>query len=84
MALPFGKLKDALVAAGAPAGKAAAAAEEVAGEKLLHRMERRMVRVDVLVGSTPGGVGLVGAGVLASVLKAIWAEKLQGHMRRGA
>ena len=36
---------------------------------LLHRMERRLVRVEVLVGSTLGGVGLVGAGVLATVLK---------------
>jgi hypothetical protein len=45
------------------------AAEEVADVELLHRMERRMVRVEVLVGSTLGGVGLVAGGVLATVLK---------------
>ncbi len=32
-------------------------------------MERRLVRVAALVGSTLGGVGLVAAGVLATVLK---------------
>jgi hypothetical protein len=37
--------------------------------ELLHRMERRMVRVEVLVGWTLGGVGLVAAGVIATVLK---------------
>jgi ribosomal protein S5 len=41
----------------------------VADVELLHRMERRMVRVEVLVGSTLGGVGLVAGGVLATVLK---------------
>lgn len=70
MALRFGKLEDALIAAGAPSEKAAEVAEEVADVvALLHRMERRLVRVEVLVGSTLGGVGLVGAGVLATVLK---------------
>jgi hypothetical protein len=33
------------------------------------RAERRMVRVEVLTGSTLGGVGLVATGVLATVLK---------------
>jgi hypothetical protein len=48
----------------------AEAAEEVADVvELLYRMERRMVRVEVLIGSTLGGVGLVAAGVLATVLK---------------
>ncbi len=70
MALRFGKLEDALLAAGAPAEKAADAAEEVADVvELLHRRERRLVRVEILVGSTLGGVGLVAAGVLATVLK---------------
>lgn len=70
MALRFGKLEDALVAAGAPTQKAVEAAEEVADVvDLLHRMERRLVRVEVLIGSTLGGVGLVAAGVLATVLK---------------
>jgi hypothetical protein len=46
------------------------AAEEVADVvELLQRMERRLVRVEVLVGSTLGGVGLVAAGVLATALK---------------
>jgi hypothetical protein len=45
-------------------------AEEVADVvELLHRMERRLVRVEVLVSSTLGGVGLVAAGVLATMLK---------------
>ena len=70
MALRFGKLEDALIAAGAPTQKAAEAAEEVADVvALLHRMERRLVRVEVLTGSVLGGVGLVAAGVLATVLK---------------
>jgi hypothetical protein len=70
MALRFGKLEDALISAGASAEQAAGAAEEVADVvELLHRMERRLVRVEVLVGSTLGGVGLVAAGVLATVLK---------------
>lgn len=70
MALRFGKLEDALVSAGAPAQKAAEAAEEVADVvELLHRMERRLVRALVLISSTLGGVGLVAAGVLATVLK---------------
>ena len=59
-----------LLSAGAPAEKAAEAAEEVADVvELLHRMERRLVRVAVLVSSTLGGVGLVAAGVLATMLK---------------
>jgi hypothetical protein len=50
--------------------KATEAAEEVADVvELLHRMERRLVRVEVLIGSTLGEVGLVAAGVLATVLK---------------
>jgi hypothetical protein len=70
MALRLGKLKDALLAAGAPAEKAAQAAEEVADVvDLPHRMERRRVRVEVLISSTLGGVGLVAAGVLATMLK---------------
>lgn len=69
-ALRCGKLEGALIAAGAPSQKSAEAAEKVADVvALLHRMERRLVRVEVLVGSTLGGVGLVGAGVLATVLK---------------
>jgi hypothetical protein len=64
------QLEDALIAAGAPAQKAAEAAEEVADVvELLHRMERRLVRVEVLIGFTLGRVGLVAAGVLATVLK---------------
>jgi hypothetical protein len=70
MALRFGKLEDALIAAGAPSQKAAEAAEDVADVAgLLHRMERGLVRVEVLTGSILGGVGLVAAGVLATVLK---------------
>ena len=70
MALRFGKLEDALLSAGAPPEKAAEAAEEVADVvELLHRMERRLVRIEVLVSSTLGGVGLVSAGVLATMLK---------------
>ena len=70
MALRFGKLEDALIAAGAPTQKAAEAAEEVADVvELLRRMERRLVRVEVLIGSTLGGVGIAAAGVLATVLK---------------
>ena len=44
---------------------------EIANEAVspLNRMERRLVRVEVLIGSTLGGVGLVAAGVLATVLK---------------
>jgi hypothetical protein len=69
MALRFGKLEDALLA-GPPPEKAAEAAEVVADVvELLHRMERRLVRVEVLISSTLGGVGLVAAGVLATVLK---------------
>ena len=50
MALRFGKLEDALLSAGAPPEKAAEAAEEVADVvALLHRMERRLGRVEVLV-----------------------------------
>jgi hypothetical protein len=67
MALRFGKLEDALLAAGAPAEKATAEVADVV--ELLHRMERRLVRVEVLVSSTLGGVGLIAAGVLATVLK---------------
>ncbi|MCC2662869.1 MAG: hypothetical protein K0R41_3555 [Geminicoccaceae bacterium] len=37
--------------------------------ELLYRMERRLVRLEVPIGSTLGGVGLVAAGVLATVLK---------------
>jgi hypothetical protein len=70
MALRFGKLEDAVIAAGAPVQKAAEAAEEVADVvELLHRMERSLVRVEVLISSTLGGVGLVAAGVLATLLK---------------
>jgi hypothetical protein len=69
MALRFGKLEDALIAAAAPMQKATEAAEEVADVvELLHRMGRHLVRVEVLIGSTLGGVGLVAAGVLATVL----------------
>jgi hypothetical protein len=32
-------------------------------------MERRLVRVEVLIGSTLGGVGVIAGGVLATVLK---------------
>ena len=68
MALRFGKLEDALLAAGPPPPEKAAG--EVADfVELLHRMERRLVRVEVLVSSTPGGLGLVAAGVLATVLE---------------
>jgi hypothetical protein len=64
------KLEDALIPAAAPVQKAAEAAEEVADVvELLHRMERRLVRVEVLISSTLGGVGLIAAGVLATVLK---------------
>ena len=70
MALRFGKLEDALIAAGAPTEKAAEAAEEIADVvDLLHYMERRLVRVEVSTGSVLGGVGPVAAGVLATVLK---------------
>jgi ribosomal protein S5 len=63
-------LEDALIAAGARVQKAAEAAEEVADVvELLHRMERSLERVEVLISSTLGGVGLVAAGVLATVLK---------------
>jgi len=69
MALRFGKLEDALVTAGACGRKAAEAPEEVADiVEVLHRMERRMVRVDVLIGLTLRGVGLA-AGLLPTVLK---------------
>jgi hypothetical protein len=34
----------------------------------LHRIDRRLVRVEVLVGSTLGGVALAAGGVLATVL----------------
>ena len=70
MALQFGKLQDALEAAGAPATEAKAAAEEVAEVvDLLHRMDRRLVRLEVLAGSTLGGIALVAAGVLATLLQ---------------
>jgi hypothetical protein len=50
--------------------RAGEAAEEVADVvELLHRMARRLVCVEVLTGSILGGVGLVAAGVLATLLK---------------
>ena len=65
-----GETEDALLSASALPERAAGVAEEVADVvELLHRMERRLVRVEALVSSTLGGVGLVAAGVLATMLK---------------
>jgi hypothetical protein len=64
----FGKPKESL-SAGPPPEIAAEAPRSVADGVALDRMERRLGRVEVLVGSTLGGIGLVAAGVLATVLK---------------
>ncbi len=70
MAVPFRKLEDALIAAGAPPRQAAEAAAEIADlVEPMRRMERRLDRIELLIGCTLAGIGLVALGVLATVLK---------------
>jgi hypothetical protein len=69
MALRIGELEDARIEAGASREKAAAAAEATAPASVVEKLDRLQTDVTRLVTTVRVGGGMIGAGVLAILLK---------------